>query len=185
MFAAMFVVSAAAQSAPPKIGLIDSGMFASEKDGITRYVNAVKQLDIEMKPFRTELETMGNKLQTLAEQIATLQKTPPSVPMPAKDIQDKQDEGQRVQRELEFKKKEYDARVEKRANELLGPIQADISKAIQEYSNKNGFTLVFDLDKMAQSGALLAIDVKSEITKEFIAFYNARPPGTTASTVPK
>lgn len=184
ILAAIFTASASAQTAPLKIGLIDSGMFASEKDGITRYVNAMKQLGTEMKPSETELITMQNKLQTLSDQIAALQKTPSAVPTAAKDIQSKQDEGQRVQREFDFKKKEYDARVEKRGTELLGPIQIDIGKAIQDYATQKGFTLVLDIDKLAQSGSLLAMDSKADITKEFIVFFNARP--TTATTaVPK
>lgn len=184
IFAAIFAVSANAQTAPIKIGLIDSGLFASEKEGITRYVNAMKQLGTEMKPSETELITMQNKLQTLADQIAALQKTPSTVPTAAKDIQSKQDEGQRIQREFDFKKKEYDARVEKRGNELLGPIQADIGKAIQDYATQKGFTLVLDIDKLAQSGSLLAMDSKAEITKEFILFFNSKP-ATATNAVPK
>ncbi len=182
---ALLTVSAAAQTAAPKIGLIDSGMFASEKDGITRYVNAMKQLSTELKPSETELVNMQNKLQTLADQIAALQKTPSAVPTAAKDIQSKQDEGQRIQREFEFKKKEYDARVEKLSNERLGPIQADIGKAIQDYANQKGFTVILDIDKLAQSGALLAMDPKVDITKDFIVFFNAKAPTTATTAVPK
>ncbi len=181
---AAFAASANAQATAVKIGLIDSGAFGVEKDGIARYVNAMKQLATEMKPSETELLTMQNKLQTLSDQIAALQKTPSAVPAAAKDIQTKQDEGQRVQREFDFKKKEYDAKVEKRGNELLGPVQADIVKAIQDYANQKGFTLVLDIDKLAQSGSLLAMDAKSDITKDFITFFNARP-NTATTAVPK
>lgn len=184
VFAGITAASANAQTASLKIGLIDSGMFANEKEGITRYVNAMKQLGTEMKPSETELITMQNKLQTLADQIAALQKTPSTVPTAAKDIQSKQDEGQRIQREFDFKKKEYDARVEKRGNELLGPIQADIGKAIQDYATQKGFTIVLDIDKLAQSGSLLAMDSKAEITKEFILFFNSKP-ATASNAVPK
>jgi Skp family chaperone for outer membrane proteins len=182
---AIMTVSAAAQTATLKIGLIDSGMFASEKDGIKRYVDAMKQLSTEMKPSETELITMQNKMQTLSDQIATLQKTPSTVPTAAKDIQSKQDEGQRVQREFEFKKKEYDARIEKRGNEILGPIQADIGKAIQDFANQKGYTMILDIDKLAQNGALLAMDPKSDITKDFITFFNAKQPTTATTAAPK
>jgi Skp family chaperone for outer membrane proteins len=180
VFAATFAVSAnaqtgAAQPGPVKIGLIDSGAFGLEKEGISRYVTAVKALGAELKPLENELVTMQTKMQTLADQIAALQKTPSAVPTAQKDILDKQDEGQRLQREFEFKKKEYDARVEKRGNELLGPIQADIGKAIQDFAMQKGFTVVFDLNKLGSDGALLAMDPKAEITKEFIAYFNTRP----------
>jgi Skp family chaperone for outer membrane proteins len=185
IFAAMFAVSvsaqtAAAQPGSARIAMIDSGAFGAEKEGITRYVSAVKQLGTELKPLETELVSMQKKMQDLADQIAKLQATPAGVPIPQKDILDKQDEGQRLQREFEFKKKEYDARVEKRGSELLAPIQQDIGKAIQDYAIQKGFTLVLDIDKLGREGSLLAMDPKAEITKEFIAFFNARP--ATAST---
>jgi Skp family chaperone for outer membrane proteins len=188
VFAAIFAVTtnaqtgATAQAGPVKIGMIDSGAFAAEKEGITRYVNAVKQLGTEMKPLENELVAMQQKMQTLADQIAALQKIQASNP---KDILDKQDEGQRLQREFEFKKKEYDARIEKRGNELLGPIQNDIGKAIQDYAIQKGYTVVLDIDKLGRDGALLAMDPKAEITKDFITYFNSKSPGTATTATPK
>ena len=189
VFAAIFAVSASAQTGaaapgPVKIGMIDSGAFAAEKEGITRYVNAVKQLGTEMKPLENELIAMQQKMQTLADKIAGLQKLPQNVQNP-KDILDTQDEGQRLQREFEFKKKEYDARIEKRGNELLGPIQGDIGKAIQEYAIQKGYTVVLDIDKLGRDGALLAMDPKAEITKDFITYFNSKSPGTASTATPK
>jgi Skp family chaperone for outer membrane proteins len=190
VFAVMFAVSANAQAGaaaptgPAKIGLIDSGAFGLEKEGISRYVSAVKQLGTEMKPLENELVTMQSKMQTLADQIASLQKVPANAQNP-KDILDKQDEGQRMQREFEFKKKEYDARVEKRGNEVLGPIQNDIGKAIQDFAVARGFTVILDLDKLGRDGALLAMDPKAEVTKEFITFFNGRAAGTASTATPK
>lgn len=189
VFAVMFAVSANAQggaaapAGPAKIGLIDSGAFGLEKEGILRYVNAVKQLGTEMKPLENELVTMQSKMQTLVDQIANLQKVPANAQNP-KDIRDKQDEGQRMQREFEFKKKEFDARVEKRGNELLGPIQGDIGKAIQDFAVARGYTVILDIDKLGRDGALLAMDPKAEITREFITFFNGRA-GTASAATPK
>ncbi len=184
IFAAIFAVSANAQPGTIKIGLVDSGAFGSEKDGITRYISAYKQLATELKPLETELVSMQNRMQTLGDQIAALQKVPAGVSN-QKEIADKQDEGQKLQREFEFKKKEYDARTEKRGNELLGPIQVDIGKAVQDYLTQKGYTLILDIDKLARNGNLLAMDPKAEITKEFIVFFNARPAGTATTAVPK
>jgi len=186
VFAVMSAVSANAQAGaaagPVKIGLIDSGAFGLEKEGILRYVNAVKQLGTEMKPLETELLGMQSKMQTLADQIDKLKAVPAAAQNP-KDILDKQDEGQRLQREFEFKKKEYDARVEKRGTEILGPIQSDIGKAIQDFAVSKGYTVILDIDKLGREGSLLAMDPKAEVTKEFITFFNSRP-ATTASAAP-
>lgn len=160
---------------PVKIGLIDSGEFADEKTGIQKFINAVKALNTELAPRVKELTDLQTKMQALAEEIKKLENVGPGVPVNQKAILDKRDEGGRMQREFEFKKNEYDAYLEKRSNDVLGPIQADIAKAIQEFATKNGYTMIFDLDKLGPSGALLAMDPKADITKEFIVFYNARP----------
>ncbi len=190
VFAVVFGVSAnaqtgaAGQAGAAKIGMIDSGAFGLEKEGITRYVNAVKLLGTEMKPLENELVTMQSKMQILAEKIANWQKVPANAQNP-KDVTEAQDEGQRMQREFEFKKKEYDARVEKRGSELLGPVQGDIGKAIQEFAISKGYTMILDIDKLGRDGALLAMDPKAEITREFITFFNGRAAGTASTVKPK
>ena len=86
------------------------------------------------------------------------------------------------QREFDFKKKEYDAAVEKRSGEVLGPVSADISKVIQDYAKLKGYAVVLDINALAQANAILALDASANITKEFITYYNQRP-ATTAATV--
>lgn len=183
-FAAIFSVSAFAQTGTvSKIGWIDTGAFAEEKDGVTKYINALKALDTEMKPFGTELQTIQTKLNKISEDLATLQK--PGVPVDQKAILAKQDEGQRLQREGEFKKKEFDARVERRSGEVLGPVSADISKAIQDYAKLKGYAVVLDIAALASANAILALDPASDITKDFITYYNARPGSTASTATPK
>ncbi len=185
VFAAIFAVSAFAQTgaAVTKIGWIDTGAFAEEKDGVTKYINALKALDVEMKPFGTELQTIQTKLNKVSEELTNLQK--PGVPVDQKAILAKQDEGQRLQREGEFKKKEFDARVERRSGEVLGPVSADISKAIQDYAKLKGFAVVLDIAALASANAILALDPASDITKDFIIYYNARPASTASTATPK
>ena len=180
VFAAVFAVSAFAQAgAQPvmtKIGWIDTGAFADPKEGVTRYNNALTALDGEMKPRVAELTGIQTKVQTIAKDLEALQK--PGIPVDQKAILAKQDEGQRLQREFEFKKKEYDAAVEKRSGEVLGPVSADISKAIQDFAKAKGYAVVLDIAALASANAILALDPASNITKEFITFYNTRPTGT-------
>ena len=78
LFAAVFAVSAFAQVQPAasKIGWIDTGAFADEKEGVTKYVTALKALDAEMKPRITELQTIQSKLKTLTDDIAKMQSNP-------------------------------------------------------------------------------------------------------------
>lgn len=187
VFAAIFAVSAFAQAGQPavsKIGWIDTGAFADEKEGVTRYGNALKALDGEMKPRVTELTTIQTRLKTISDDLAKMQANA-AVPIDQKAALAKQDEGQKLQREFEFKKKEYDAAVEKRSGEVLGPVSADISKAIQDFAKQKGYAVVLDIAALANANAILALDPTSNITKEFIAYYNTRPATTATTATPK
>ncbi len=174
-------MSTFAQTGTGKIGWIDTGMFADEKEGVTKYLTALKALQTELKPRLTELQTLDTRIKTIADDLQKMQANP-AVPVDQKAAQAKQDEGLRLQRELEFKKKEYDAALSKRGGEVLGPIQADIFKAIQAYAKKNGYTAILDISALANENlnAILALDETANITKAFIASYNTA--GPTAST---
>ncbi|CAN5481319.1 hypothetical protein BH10ACI2_BH10ACI2_13840 [soil metagenome] len=188
IFAAVFAVSAfaqgGAQPAVSKIGWIDTGAFADPKDGVTKYNSALTALDNEMKPKLTELNAIGAKLNTINEDIKKMTANP-AIPVDQKALAAKQDEGQRLQREGEFKKKEYDAAVEKRSGEVLGPVSSDISKAIQDYAKLKGYSVILDIAALASANALLALDPSANITKEFIAYYNTRPATTASTAAPK
>jgi Skp family chaperone for outer membrane proteins len=184
IFTAIFAVSSLAQTAPAKIGWIDTGMFDDEKEGVTKYNNALKALEAEMKPRVTELQGMQNKLKTISDDLAKMTSNS-AVPVKPDVIQAKQEEGQRLQREFEFKKKEYDATLETRTGQVLGPVSADISKAIQDYAKAKGYAVILDVAALASANAILAFDPTSNITKDFITYYNARPATTATSAAPK
>lgn len=183
IFTAIFAGAAMGQ-ATTKIGWLDTGAFANEKGGITKYINAYKALGAEVKPKETELVTIQTKIKTIADDITKMQAAK-GVPFDAKTATSKQEEGQRLQREFEFKKKEYDAFVERRGADVIGPIQADISRAIQEFAKQKGYVAILDIDKLANAGAILALDTAANITAEFITFYNARPAGSATAATPK
>ena len=188
VFAAVTATSALAQvqSGAGKIGWIDTGAFGAD-GGITKYINAQKAIYLEVKPRETELVGIQTKLKALSDDLAKLQAAcqNPAIPCDTKTAAAKQDEYQRLQREGEFKKKEYDAAVDKRTGEVLGPLSDDILKAVQDYAKQKGFAAVLDIATLAQAHAILALDQTVDITKDFIAFYNSRPATTAATTAPK
>lgn len=183
VFAAVSAVSA--QTAAVKTGYIDTGAFADEKEGIKRFTNAITALANEVKPKETELINIQTKVATIAEDLRKLQNQPANVPIDQNAARQKQEEGQRLQREFEFKKKEYDALLEKRQGEVLGPINQDIGKALDEFAKQKGYAVILDIEKLAQAGAILVLDPGVVITKEFITFYNARPAGAATAAAPR
>jgi Skp family chaperone for outer membrane proteins len=195
VFAAVFAGIATAQpgsaAAPAKIGWIDSGAFGDEKAGISKYVQAQKSIDTEMQPKVTELKNIQTQMQTLQSDIQKLQGTPASVPAEnvQKQIADKTDQGQKLQRDYEYKQKDAQAYYARRAAEVLNPVSQQIMVAMREYAKQKGYSVILDLSALAGDGqtpgALLFFDPTADLTKDFITFFNARPAtAATAATKP-
>lgn len=182
IFAAFFAVSAFAQtSSTLKIGVINPFYFEQDTGGIAKYISALNSLDNEFKPDNQKLQTLANQMNTLKTEIETLQKQTGTVPVKAEDVNKKIEEYNRLARELEFQKKDAEARFESRQRVVMGPIMADIGKAMQEYAEKNGFSIILDASKLDNAGLVLAFDRKLDVTEDFIKFYNARPAGTASA----
>lgn len=188
VFAVICAGSAFAQTpAQVKIGLINTFDFGDEKAGIIKYVNAVKSLNAEFAPARLELDTMDKKLNTLAKEIQTLREQAASgkVPIDERAAQAKVEEAEKLQRDIKFKQEDAKARYERRQQSIMAPVMQDIGKAVNDFAKQKGYTLIFDIAK-DDSGLLLAIgDEKIDVTKDFIAFYNARPAATATNAAPK
>ena len=191
VFAAIFAVSAFAQTpaavaAPGKVGIVNTQAFDTDKGGITKYVNAMNALEVELKPDITALQTMATKLQSLQTEIEGFKKQLESpttgVPVDKTKIQTtaqaKYDEYEKLGREFKFKQEDYKAKAERRQAAVMGPVRLDIGNALQEFAKKNGYMMILDASKLDGAGLLLAFDEKYDITIDFITFYNTRPAAT-------
>ncbi|HMS41918.1 MAG TPA: OmpH family outer membrane protein [Pyrinomonadaceae bacterium] len=187
MFAAIFAVSAAAQTTGDKIGLIGWDAFGDPTKGIKKYATALTTLDKEFEVLNNELRTMGTKYQTLQKEIVnmqeTYQKNPQASPFKPEAIQAKIDELGQLERDIKKKQEDGAAKYKSRYATVIGPIQDDILKAMSEYAQKNGYAVILDGGKLEQAGILLGFTPKADVTQDFITFYNARP--ATASTTTK
>jgi Skp family chaperone for outer membrane proteins len=189
----LFVVSGLAQAtssqpaAAGKIALINTYDFGDEKTGIAKYVSAVKALNAEFTPIDTELRTMNTKLEGLAAEIENLRKLASTNPkaVDQKAAQAKVDEAEKLQRDIKFRAEDAKSRYEKRQQVVMGPVMGDIYKAMQEFAKQKGYALLLDVSKLADAQLVMAVDEKALITKDFIAFYNARPATTATTATPK
>jgi outer membrane protein len=183
IIAAIFVVSAFAQTANNKIGVINTLSFQQDKGGIAKYIGALNSLDNEFKPDNQKLQTMANQINSLKTEIETLQKSQSSsVPVKPETLNAKVEEYNRVAREFKYQQEETKARFESRQQIVMAPVLQDIGKAMQEYADKNGFSMILDASKLDDAGLVLAFDRKLDVTDDFIKFYNARPAGTASVT---
>ena len=190
VFAAMFAVSAMAQTPATKICVINTGAFDDEKAGIAKFVSGMNTLEAEFKIVQADIQTMGTRFQTLGEEIKKQQAmaNDPNnkVPINQSAFQAKVDEYQKLERDIKFKQEDAKARYQSRYNAVMGPILLDIGKAMQDFAKQKGFALILDGAKLDEAGLVLGIgDDKLDATKDFIVFYNARPAGTAATSAPK
>lgn len=186
LFLSISIFAQTAQNPASKIVIVDTSAFFKDKIGITKIINASKQLDNELIPKRNELEQMAVRSQNLQKEIDTYQKNVQNkVPIDQKAAQAKVDEMEKLQREGKFKQEEYNKFVEKRQNELLGPPYSEVLRVLEEYIKTKGYGMVFDVSK-DQSGMLIYAGEQFDITKDFITYYNARPAtGAAPATTPK
>ena len=192
IIAAIFAVSAfgqvPAQPAPFKMAVIDTDAFAAATGGITRYSAARKALADEFRPLENELQGMVSRYTTLGTEIKKLQDQAAAgtVPIDQKTASTKLEEYQNL--ELAIKRKEEDGktRAARREPQVMGPILQEIGKALNDYAKAKGLALILDASKLANAGVILAYDeAKVDVTKDFIAFFNARPATTATTATPR
>ena len=170
------------QTAPPgptKVAIINSDAFADEKAGVTKLVNAYKVLQTEFKPASDELAAMATKIDNLAKEIQQLQSQinsnqgdPNAI---RTTIEQKNDEGNRLQIDLKRKQEDAKERFAKREKQLTEPIVREIGAALDAYAKKNSIDLILDITKLG--GAVLMLNNAIEITDVFIKDFNAKAVG--------
>lgn len=169
--------STAANVPDSKVALIDSSAFADEKQGITKFVNALKRVDAEFQPRRTELQTLQ---QQIDKATADLQKAAPV--QDPKVTQQQQDKIDQMKKDLQRKGEDAEAAFNKRLQEVLPPLYDDIGKALETFAKARGITLILDVSKI--QGIFPTSDAM-DITRAFIADYNSKNPATASLTTPQ
>lgn len=159
-----------------KIALIDSAAFSDEKVGIARLVIAIKRVDTEFQPRRTELQTLQTQYEKAT---ADYQKVAPM--QPPQVNQQQAEKIDQMKRDIQRKQEDAQAAFQKRMNEVLTPISLEIGNALEVYAKARGITLVLDVANMQDGFVRWAADA-TDITKAFIVEFNAKNPATASLT---
>ncbi len=156
-----------------RIAVIDSQAFRETATGITKYVTAVKTVENEFAPSVKELDALAVRLATLEKEVRSLRQS--GTASDQATALRKADEYERLKRDQTFKREDVKARYERRFKAVIDPLNKVIGNALNDYGKQKGFALIFDLSRDTD-GLIAAIpDEKTDITKEFIAFFNAKP----------
>jgi Skp family chaperone for outer membrane proteins len=172
---------ASANAAVPdsKIAFVNTEAFADDKVGITKYINAVRSLEREFQPRQQEITTMQTQLKAIADDI---NKQGGSGVVDPKSLQGKQDQGEKLQRDLKYKQEQLQADSTRRYQEIVSPISEDIGKALDSFARSRGITMILDVSKIAP--AILTATDGMDVTKAFIADYNSKNPATASAAAP-
>ena len=160
-----------------KFAIIDTEAFGDQKEGIKRLVAAFQTVEREFKPRRDEITTLRTRYDALVKEINDTK----AVAAPAA-IQAKADQAQQLEIEIKRKQEDGQKALDKRVQDLTGPVYQDIGAALQAYAKARGLSVVFDVSKM--QGVVMVVDGGIDITSAFIADYNTRNPASTAAAAP-
>jgi Skp family chaperone for outer membrane proteins len=173
-----------AQAAASKIVVVDTAAFFNEQNGITRIITASKTLTTNLASERAKVQAVIQRVEALTKELETIRgNAGRGIPVDEKSFQSKMADLESLKREGKFFEDEFNALARKRQNEIVGPVYSDVLRVLGEYVKTKDYGILFDAAK-DQSGMLLFVSEKFDITKDFIAFYNARPV-TSITAVPK
>ena len=160
-----------------KIALVNSEDFGDPQGGITRLVVAMKKVDAEFGPRRTELQALQAQIEKATADLAKVQAM-----QTAGVNQQQQEKIDQMKKDFQRKGEDAQAAYQKRLQEVIGPVYEEIGKALDAYAKTRGITLILDVTKV--QGIVSASD-SLDITKAFITEFNSKNPATAAVTPPK
>jgi outer membrane protein len=170
--------SAPASVPTTKVALINTEMFADEKQGIVRIVAAIKRVDGEFQPKKLELQQLQTKVQQLQDDIEKTKSV-----AAATATQQKMDQLEQLKKEGTRKQEDAQTAYNKRMQEVLAPVYEDIGKSLDAFGKAQGITLLLDASKIAP--AILSAADASDVTRAFIAEFNSKFPATAAVSPPR
>ena len=158
-----------------KIAMIYSDAFMDPKTGIAKFSSLLSTLNREFQPRQTDLQNLQTRINTLTKEINDTQ----SVADP-NAIRTKRDQVEQLNTELKRKAEDAETAYNKRRQDIFGPLQQDIGKALEAFAKARGITVIVDGSQVPVVYAAESID----ITRAFINEFNSKNPATAAVTTP-
>ena len=158
-----------------KMAMIYSDAFLDPKTGIARFNSLLATLNREFQPRQAELQAMQTKIETLTKEIESTQ----NVADP-NAIRQKRDQLEQLNTDLKRKGEDAQAAYNKRRQEIFGPLQEDIGKALETFAKARGITVIVDGSQVPVVYAAENID----ITRAFINEFNSKNPATASVPQP-
>lgn len=165
---AMFVALPAAHAG--RTVVINTDAFSDERAGIPALVASINQLNNEFRPVSSELAALNDRIIKVQNDL--------NAAIAANDSAAAQQHDNILgQLQLDAKRKSDDAaaKIEKRRQALVGPVEAKITAAIAKYAIAKDIDVILD----ARSNPVYLSpewQKTSDVTADFITWYKAQPP---------
>jgi Skp family chaperone for outer membrane proteins len=160
-----------------KIAVVFSEEFQNPKTGIARFIVLQNNLNAEFQKTQTELNQMSAQINQLNDDVNKTK----SIADP-KVTQQKIDQLDQLKKTYQRRGEDAQAAYRRRREEVLGPFQIDVSKALDAYAKSHALTMIID---GSQVQGLIYASESIDITKAFISDYNTKNPVTAPVTTPK
>src|SRR5712692_2896221 len=166
-----------------KVAVIFSEAFQDPKTGIARFNATLIKLNAEFADRQKKLDDMAVKIKQLPDEITNLQQqAAKGTPIAPQTIQAKIDQLDQLKKQATRETEDGQALYQKRSQELFGPLQEDVGKALEAFAKARSITMILDGSQV--QGILFTAD-SVDVTKALISEYNSKNPATAAVTPPK
>lgn len=160
-----------------KMAVIYTDLFLDQKTGIAKFNSVVTKLNGEFQKPKDELTQMQTRATSLETEINKLREAPEGAPVDQRSLQAKIDQLDQLKKDIQRKGEDAQANYNRRRQELFGPLQEEIGKALEAFAKARGINVIIDA---AQVPLLYAAD-SIDITRAFIADFNSKNPATAAT----
>ena len=164
-----------------KMAILYTDMFLDPKAGIAKFSNLLTKLNSEFSKIKEEINQMQNRAQALETEINKLRDAPAGTPIDNTALQTKIDQLEQLKKDIQRRAEDAQASYNKRRQELFGPLQVEVGKALEEFAKARGINVIID---GAQVPLLYAAE-STDITRAFISEFNSKNPVTAATTPPQ
>ena len=174
--------TAASVSIPPsKLAVIESALFLDPQGGILKFKALIAKLNAEFQKLKDEITQMQQRAEALETEINNLRSAPAGTPIDQKQLQLKIDQLEQLKKEIQRKAEDAQGAYNRRRQDLFGPLQIEVGKALEVYAKARGITAIID---MTQVPVIYAAE-STDITKAFITDFNSKNPVTASTTPPQ
>lgn len=161
-----------------KMAVLYTDMFLDPKTGIAKFNAVVTKLNDEFQKVKDEIQAMQTRAQALETEINKLREAPAGTPIDQRSLQTKIDQLEQLKKDIQRKAEDAQGAYNRRRQELFGPLQDEIGKALEAFAKARGINVIIDA---AQVPLLYAAD-SIDITRAFITDFNSKNPATASAT---